>query len=370
MQHTKFTYEEAVTKIKALGGKPIAVEAQWDGDTQGWFLMMFVIITIKKGVFQASKTEVHHLGNLSLGSDLRVFNGTVPPYPEARVATEIGEKLAKKYKLEFFFPSPIDPDDDCPRWTEKEKAISCVDCNKLIIPTDNLHRPKNICYNCNLTREQNKRIKDNEPYDGGVTMYLYKNEVYENIGYCTHFKDFTIAPFIGHLVTPNDFKQGINVITLEKEDIIALKEKLEEALSQQLSSYKKPIIEEHLKKIKTVSKVTYNGTEYELMDRFNASHSQISDLISSFDTTDKALQEGYSYKIHFKKGITHRDDAMFRFINYVEKGKTNIERIQERFSKILTKEEISNTIDKLDAIGWISIDDPEVLVTILGKNSI
>lgn len=151
MRNTQFTYQDAIDKIESLKGKPIAIEAQWDGDTQGWFLMLFVVI--KKGFYKFQKTTVHHLGNISKGGDIRIFQGKVPPYPEAILAIEIGEKLKKKYQLEFFFPSPIHPDDDCPRWTEKDKAIHCADCNKLIIPTDSPYLPKDICYNCHLVHE-------------------------------------------------------------------------------------------------------------------------------------------------------------------------------------------------------------------------
>ncbi|MEM6297775.1 MAG: hypothetical protein AAF740_03700, partial [Bacteroidota bacterium] len=90
------------------------------------------------------------------GGDIRLFQGTVPPYPESKVAQRIGEKLEEKYGLEFFFPSPYDPDNDCPRWTEKHRAVNCEDCNKLIIPTDSPYLPKEICYNCHLKREQTK----------------------------------------------------------------------------------------------------------------------------------------------------------------------------------------------------------------------
>ena len=112
MKTTTVTYEEAVKKIDSVGGKPIVVEAQWEGDTQGWFLCMFVIV--ESGILK--KMESHYLGTISLGGDIRVFRGIVPPFPESKIAREIGEKLVKKYKVEFFFPSPDKPDDDCPRW--------------------------------------------------------------------------------------------------------------------------------------------------------------------------------------------------------------------------------------------------------------
>lgn len=153
MEKTSFSYEQAIEKIERLNQKPIVVEIHWDGDTQGWFIMMFVITETGFWIFK--KRHLHHLGNISGGDgDIRLFNGQVPPWPEAKNAQNIAKQLKDKFDLEIYFPSPNEPDDDCPRWWEQDKAINCADCNKLIIPTTSQYLPKDVCYNCHLKRER------------------------------------------------------------------------------------------------------------------------------------------------------------------------------------------------------------------------
>jgi hypothetical protein len=50
-----------------------------------------------------------------------------PLWQEARIATELGEALALHYGVPFHFPSPREPDDDCPTWFEQDSAVRCND---------------------------------------------------------------------------------------------------------------------------------------------------------------------------------------------------------------------------------------------------
>ncbi|MEU1694850.1 hypothetical protein [Streptomyces hirsutus] len=50
------------------------------------------------------------------GSDLRVLNGQVPPWPEAQEARETGTALAEHVNVPFHFAGPHQPDDEAPRW--------------------------------------------------------------------------------------------------------------------------------------------------------------------------------------------------------------------------------------------------------------
>ena len=138
------SFEILDSEIKKVPGRPTVLEALWDGDTQGWFLL--INLYTETGTSQ-------HLGILSFGGDIRLFNGEVPSWPEAELAKEWGQKAAKKYGLTFYFPSDSEPDDNCPSWTQRHLAINCADCNKLIIPTDSEYLPRDICYNCHLKRK-------------------------------------------------------------------------------------------------------------------------------------------------------------------------------------------------------------------------
>ncbi|MGC9671370.1 hypothetical protein ACNTMW_33100 [Planosporangium sp. 12N6] len=96
----------------------VAVEALWDGDTQGWYVDLVVIV---------SRSSRHHdrfdevpLTRLRYGSDIRLFNGQVPPWPEAQQATEQGQAVARHLGVPFHFTSPAVPDVDLPRWWDSQ----------------------------------------------------------------------------------------------------------------------------------------------------------------------------------------------------------------------------------------------------------
>jgi hypothetical protein len=63
--------------------------------------------------FPAGEVE---LAMIRHGSDLRVLNGRVPPWPEAQEALTIGTALAGRFSVPFHFASPDEPDDEAPRW--------------------------------------------------------------------------------------------------------------------------------------------------------------------------------------------------------------------------------------------------------------
>ncbi|WP_433356447.1 hypothetical protein ACQPYV_05515 [Micromonospora saelicesensis] len=95
-----------------------AVEALWDGDTQGWFICL-VLIVHRKGQHHELYDEVS-LTHISRGTDIRLFTGEVPPWPEAVQATEQGRAVAQHLGVPFHFSSPTAPDVDLPRWWDSQ----------------------------------------------------------------------------------------------------------------------------------------------------------------------------------------------------------------------------------------------------------
>jgi hypothetical protein len=350
-------------EIRKSGGKPVVLEALWDGDTTGWFLCLF-LYTETKSLF-STRTHRHSLGHITLGSDMRVFSGGT--WTEAHLVKELAEQAIQKYQLTFYFPSE-EPDNDCPKWTDRHLAIHCADCQKLIIPNGSQYLPQDVYYSCHLERKHNERILQEKPYDEGVNMYLSKNNTYERLGYCTNFKDFTIAPFIKDKVQKQLENKAINIITLERPDIVVLLEDLEQALDQKLRDYQKPVIKERSKHLLGTYKVTYNGIEYELAERFNDEHQQIAHLIGSVEEARKALADDYLYSIYFKKGITYRDDSILRFVRHISNGTVSIQSINEHYKKVLTAPDILKTIEKLENIGCLEINQDVVNITPIGKN--
>jgi hypothetical protein len=97
-----------VEKVEALPGRTVAIEAVWDGDTDGWCVDLMALT-------DDPATE-HRLAMIRHGSDMRLFNGTVPPWPEAQEAETVGRALAEQFAVPFHFASPDQPDFDAPRW--------------------------------------------------------------------------------------------------------------------------------------------------------------------------------------------------------------------------------------------------------------
>ncbi|MGW4960624.1 hypothetical protein ACWEPL_25700 [Nonomuraea sp. NPDC004186] len=103
-----------VKAVRAISEPVVAVEALWDGDTQGWFVELVAIV---------QRPGRHHhrfdeclLALFRRGSDLRLFNGEVPTWPEAVEAVEKGQAIAHSLGVPFHFASPDTPDDSLPRW--------------------------------------------------------------------------------------------------------------------------------------------------------------------------------------------------------------------------------------------------------------
>lgn len=97
-----------IANVTALPRRPDAIEAVWDGDSIGWVVDLTAVTAVPR-------TE-HCLAMIRHGSDLRLFNGQVPPWPEAQEAAELGTALAEHFGVPFYFESPDVPDLPEVRW--------------------------------------------------------------------------------------------------------------------------------------------------------------------------------------------------------------------------------------------------------------
>ena len=100
------TFDELINRCEEL--KPVAIHAAWDGDTQGWFVVLEAVVKDEEAQ-DAYKTVELGMGRGASG-DLRLFNGQVPPWPEAIEAETLGKQLANHLGVPFHFPSPDRPD--------------------------------------------------------------------------------------------------------------------------------------------------------------------------------------------------------------------------------------------------------------------
>jgi hypothetical protein len=353
------SFEILDSEIQKVAGQPTVLEALWDGDTQGWFLILNLYF--KTGKFFWKRETIKHLGIVSFGGDMRLFNGQVPLWPEAELTKEWGQKVAEKYGLTFYFPSDKEPDDNCPSWTQRHLAIQCADCGKSIIPTTSIYLPKDICYSCHLTRERNERIKRNEFYKDGIYgTYQAKDSL-------TSENDSFISQYLNELVNLTDLKDEINVVIFSNVQLMELKGKLYSDIKSTIANYQKSNLNGERRKFGSFELIKFEGNEYEFEHQFNENHRALSYLIHSYQTFEKAELEGWTYSLHIIKGLTNRDDLFLRFINFVAKGSTSIKEINQRYVAVLTELEILDTLKKLERLGCIEISNENLKITSSGK---
>jgi len=132
---------------------PAAIEVLWDGDSSGWFVCLAAIYRESRW-FRKTRYKTVNLGCLRGESgDMRLFNGQVPPWPEARLAQLIGHELANRFGAMLYFPSPDYPEDQCPRWWDCDRGYPCQKCGILLLQRDPCPW-KGVCYHCHLADEK------------------------------------------------------------------------------------------------------------------------------------------------------------------------------------------------------------------------
>ena len=158
------TYEEILLRVASVPGPPVAIEALWDGDSSGWFINLAAVTGGAGGY------RTYHLASLQGGGDIRLFNGQVPPWPEARAARALGERLSRRLGIPFYFPSPEHPEGACPRWAERDRGSPCRRCGIPVLQGGGYARPGlcTLCYYCYLDVEQESRTGAVETHDESV----------------------------------------------------------------------------------------------------------------------------------------------------------------------------------------------------------
>ncbi|MEU6212268.1 hypothetical protein ABZ891_20515 [Streptomyces sp. NPDC047023] len=94
------------------GGRIVAIEAVWDGDTvHDWFVNLLAVTV--------EPAAEHGLATIHRGSAERFLGGAEAAgrrHPAAVAAERAGSALAARLSVPFHFASPDTPDDGAPRW--------------------------------------------------------------------------------------------------------------------------------------------------------------------------------------------------------------------------------------------------------------
>jgi hypothetical protein len=155
------TPQDILERFRALTSRPSVIEALWDGDTAGWFLILSAIYEPVDP--DRPEESTYQLAVLrGDGGDIRLFNQEIPPWPEAETARTVGSIIEHDYHIPFYFPSPDYPEDDCPRWWQRHRGTPCQRCGILLLQDREPCPWRGMCYQCYLALERQRQTAETE----------------------------------------------------------------------------------------------------------------------------------------------------------------------------------------------------------------
>ncbi|WP_199823327.1 hypothetical protein [Streptomyces sp. NRRL WC-3742] len=104
--------ESLALRAAGCGGRILAIEAIWDGDTvHDWFVVLLAVLA-EPEKDTALATVYWSTAKRYLGEEAAQLGG----HPSAVAADRAGRALADHLGVPFHFASPDTPDDEAPRW--------------------------------------------------------------------------------------------------------------------------------------------------------------------------------------------------------------------------------------------------------------
>jgi hypothetical protein len=340
--------------IKENNKKPVAVQCLWDSDVNYLALDIDLVYKTKQGY---EKRRVMTFNYMDFESQ-DVLSET---------AKKIGKTLAEKHNAEFYFPSPDEWSRDCPDWWKAKSAFKCEDCGTPIIQTDSKYLPKEVCYPCHLTREQNEELKNNLSTENRYSIYKNNDEEIPRLNYSKDFNNLIICQYLNRKEIERNFHDSSGEYTITSDQLITLTKKMKHDIDKKLLEYKKPLVHKQMSKLNTKTSIDYNGITYQF---FTIQDRTLIHLISKYNDYEQAKIKGIDYTLFVIKGINKRDDSILRYINYQCHGNVEKEQIIKNYFKILSEKQIDNAINKLLKNKCLNLIENKLYITKQGKSII
>jgi hypothetical protein len=341
-------YDRVVARAKAYRGRPILLEALWDGDTQGWMLCLFVTLRRRFG----GRTR-ESIGCLRYGGDFRLFAGSVPPWPESEVAKQLGVRLEREFGCELWFPSPNEPDDHAPAYAERDQAIACAACKKLIIPTDSPYRPKDICYSCHLRREHDARLR-REPSDNEDPGCYY-------VAVEGQSSSYSAEPFLELIEA--DLSPPLGDHRLEPETVALLAERAASEVERLLETHDPARDFDRIPPIR----LAWRGRELELEPRMTASHRPLFEALHLAQFIEDARASGLAIEVFTNAGIKIRDGHVLGQL-ILHAGQASRAELRQRHAREFGSEQaVDEAVARLLQVGCVSASEDMIRVTRKGE---
>jgi hypothetical protein len=356
------TAAELIEKVAALQRRPAALQALWDGDSTGWMVCLEVVVE-SSGVYEDSL-----LALLRLGGDICVFQGVVPPWPEAALATELGTALANHFAVPFWFPSPTEPDHDCPRWSERSRAHPCEDCSKLILPPKTPYRPVEICHACNRRRSVREDLRADEPADpDGVTALLVNGQDEEWVGYSSAPMYMPVAWFATHVLGRAEEARATGELFLAGDDVLHLEQHLRTEVQRMLDAFDRRAPDRAPAVVGEHCRVVFEGRELDLDIHFDNDAYELYAAIDALDTARRAVRDGLRFWLVFRHGMTTRTDRVLRVLLQLD-GESTVSALAKRCERELRESEVRAAIARLAEMGHVLVDHDIVRLTRRGRH--
>ena len=337
------TLEDEVERVYALclePGEPALLEALWDGDTTGWMLELW--LTGSGRIL--GKNERKLVATLRYGSDIRLISGSVPPWPESLVAQRIGERLATECGCVLWFPSPDTPDDNCPTYAERDRALPCGDCSKLILPQTSPFLPKELCYHCHLERDRKAKLAHG-PTDStrqrGTWFQVEgraEGKPYFKTWFASGARDSTMRDLLQRLFPELDPEADVE---LNVTDTATLRGHILTQLEKDLANYEPPASRWRHAPLKTVR---WDGTEYVLSLQFSEHHRRISHLLgiaAALGTAQPVL------RVFRNTGLKYRDTSILAHIRSSDGTVTRASVVEHWCELLGSPDSVSDSLARL-----------------------
>lgn len=345
--------EELFEKVAALTSEPLAIEALWAGEPD-WRLGLYVVAREAQASW-APRPASHVLMRLELRTERRFFEGSVTPWPEAQVAYQAGRAVARGWDIPFWFPSPQQPDDRCPHWWEREKAVRCEDCGKLFLPDDSPPAPGPRCSPCQRELEARVQLRRNPCPEGSPGMYWVLHTGGEG------FLPLLERELTQALARPGESLEPLPDLTLTGTESARLRTLLQRRLETLLTDL--PPLDEARSELH--QERTLFGRSYRF-DKRNSGHLRILQLHDLYSKLEARTGE-VRLSLFTDRGIGPRERHVLRFLEQRGQERLSLQDLFRHRSVPGNPRDLRELLQTLEERGCISLRDGRVRLMPKGR---
>jgi hypothetical protein len=293
-----------------------------------------------------------------------LFNGRVPPWPEALIARRAGEEVARAAGIEFWFPSPDHPEDRCPHWWQRdaEGVTRCRGCGIPLMPSDSKFVASDQCHFCWVEeKRRTELIVDAPGRSVFVSLVVVNGQDVHRIGFGKDAGPVgeMVATALRRQTPPVELSPDLDV-TLSSAAAAALRDACAAAIDALLANYER---RSDLPRWATYPHtVVWRGVEREIQRGMNRVGEEISSLLNVHTILDKHAQGG-SVHVFGNGGVTERG---LSFLIAMRGGASTVADLCAAFP-FLAAEAVEGTVEKLARRGFVARQGERLELLLKGR---